>query len=86
METPGKSRFEPAVGNALGEYIGAALAVIIALILLVGSSTLVGMLALGPIGAFWFGVFVTLLILGFLAWTAMWALFVAHFATLSRFM
>ena len=86
METPGKSGFEPAVRNALGEYIGAALAVIIALILLVASVKLVGVLALGPIGAFWFGAFVTLLILGFLAWAAMWALFVAHFATLSRFM
>jgi hypothetical protein len=86
MESPDKSRFEPAVRNALGEYIGATLAVIIALILLVASVKLVGMLALGPIGAFWFGVLATLLIFGFLAWTAMWGLFVAHFATLSRFM
>jgi hypothetical protein len=42
-------------------------------------------LALGPLGAFWFGVFVTILIIGFVAWTAFSLLFVAHFATLSRF-
>jgi uncharacterized membrane protein (Fun14 family) len=54
MKTSGSSRSEAGIGNTLGECIGAALAVIISLILLVGSMTLINMLALGPIGAFWF--------------------------------
>jgi len=86
MKTSGSSRSEAGIGNTLGEFIGAALAVIISLILLVGGMKLIDMLALGPIGAFWFGVFVTILVIGFVAWTAFFLLFVAHFATLSRFM
>jgi hypothetical protein len=86
MKTSGSSRSEARIGNTLGECIGANLAVIISLILLVGSMKLVGMLALGPIGAFWFGAFVTILIIGLVAWTAFFLLFIAHFATLSRFM
>jgi hypothetical protein len=60
MKTSSSNHFEAGIGNTLGECIGAALAVIISLLLLVGSMTLVGILALGPLGAFWFGVFVTL--------------------------
>jgi hypothetical protein len=67
MQTSSNSRSEAAIGNTLGECIGAAIAVIISLILLVVSMTLVGILALGPIGGFWFGVLVTILILGFVA-------------------
>jgi hypothetical protein len=85
MKTSSSNHFEAGIGNTLGECIGAALAVIISLLLLVGSMTLVCILALGPLGAFWFGVFVTILIIGFVAWTAFFLLFVAHFATLSRF-
>jgi hypothetical protein len=85
MKTSSSNHFEAGIGNTLGECIGAALAVIISLLLLVGSMTLVGILALGPLGAFWVGVFVTILIIGFVAWTAFFLLFVAHFATLSRF-
>ena len=84
MKTSGSNRSEAGIGNTVGERIGAALAVVISLILLVDSMTLVDMLALGPIGAFWFGVFVTILIIGLVAWTAFFLLFVAHFATLSR--
>jgi hypothetical protein len=85
MQTLGNSLSEAGRGNTLGEWIGAALAIIIAFILLAVSATLAGMLGLGPIGAFWFGVFVTVLILGFVAWTVFSLLFVAHFATISRF-
>jgi hypothetical protein len=85
MQTQVNDRSEASAANTIGEYIGAALAVIISLILLTLGATLVGMLGLGPIGAFWFGVFVTILILGFVAWTVFVLLFVAHFATISRF-
>ncbi len=85
MQTMGESQSQAETGNKMGEYIGAGLAVIIALILLSGGATLAGLLGLGPIGAFWFGVLVTILIFAGVAWIVFFLLWIAHFATLSRF-
>ncbi len=85
MQTMGESQPQTGTENKLGEYIGAALAVIIALILLSGGATLAGLLGLGPIGAFWFGVIVTILIFAGVLWIVFFLLWIAHFSGLSRF-
>ena len=85
MKTSGSGHSEAGMRNTLRECIGAGLAVIVLMLLLMGGMKLVGMLALGPIGAFWFGVFLTILMIGFAVWPAFFLLFIRHFATLSRF-
>jgi len=86
MQTPGDIRSEAGSGNAMVESIGAAIAAAISLILLVCGATLAGLLGLGPIGAFWFGVLVKIAVLALVAWTAFVLLYFAHFSTLSRFL
>jgi len=85
MPTMDESQPQAGTGNKTGEYIGAALAVIIALLLLSGGATLADLLGLGPIGAFWFGVLVTILIFAGVAWIVFFLLWIAHFSSLSRF-